>query len=174
MFPLGGARRILRARIRAGARSAARARPLLDGNQQVAPWSWFIERYRQWSEHERLQREGQRWTHGIDGIRWRRFDIVPIRDSATLWKEGEQMRTCLSRYAAACAAGAYVIYSVRAGNRERPVAHIGLRIEEEGWATFDQVRGFANAEVERAPVIQARHQPRRSFDTSEGNVERPH
>lgn len=128
----------------------ARARPALDAHQQRAPWTWYIARYRQWSEFERQQRKAQRWSHGLDGLRWRRFDIVPIRDSATLWSDGEQMRMCLSCYASACAAGQYLVYAVRAGGRQRPIAHIGLRIGANGAVTLDQVRGFANARVEPA------------------------
>ena len=128
----------------------ARAKPVLDTQQQRASWKWYFARYQQWSEAERLQREGQCWTHGIDGLRWRRHDIVPTRDSATLWIDGEQMRMCLNRYAPACAAGQYLVYAVRAHGRPRPIAQIGLCIDARGFATLDQVRGFANAPVEPA------------------------
>ena len=128
----------------------ARARPELDANQQRAPWRWFLARYRQWCEIERRRLSGQQWTHGIDGLRWRRFDIVPIRDSATLWLDGEQMRMCLSAYTNACVEGRYLVYAVRARGRERPVAHIGLHVDCDGKARLDQVRGFANSPVEPA------------------------
>lgn len=128
----------------------ARTQPLLDDNQQRAPWRWFLARYRQWCEVERRRLSGQQWTRGIDGLRWRRFDIVPIRDSATLWLEGEQMRMCLSAYTNACVEGRYLVYAVRARGRERPVAHIGLHIGADGKARLDQVCGFANSPVEPA------------------------
>lgn len=128
----------------------ARAEPEFDTHQQRASWDWFFTRYTQWSETERLKREGERWTQGIDGLRWRGFDVVPIRDSATLWIEGEQMRTCLSRYAKDCLNGTYLVYSVRAKGRARPVAHIGLYLDGDGKAGLDQIRGFANSVVEPA------------------------
>lgn len=134
----------------------ARAEPEFDANQQRASWHWFFSRYQQWCEAERLQREGRCWTTGLDGLRWRCFDIVPIRDSATLWLEGEQMRMCLSLYDTACAEGRYLVYAVRASGRSRPVAHIGLRLNADGTATLDQVCGFANAPVEPALVQYAR------------------
>ena len=134
----------------------ARAKPVFDGNQQRAPWRWFFTRYQQWCEAERLKRDGRFWTTGIDGLRWRSFAITPIRDSATLWLDGEQTRMCLSLYEHDCAEGRYVVYAVRAAGRARPVAHIGLRLNTDGTAKLDQVRGFANSPVEPALVQYAR------------------
>ncbi len=131
----------------------ARAKPEFDANQQRASWDWFLTNYRRWSECERRRREGTRWTHGIDVLRWRHFAIVPIRDSVTLWAEGEQMHTCLSTYEWACVEGRYLIYSVRAGARHRPVAHIGIAFDKDGFVRLQQVRGFANTRVE--PAMEA-------------------
>ncbi|SFN54147.1 PcfJ domain-containing protein [Dokdonella immobilis] len=130
----------------------ARARPVFDRNQQRAPWRWFHARCIEWTERERQRRQMIDWTHGINGLRWRRFDVVPLRDSAMLWQEGEAMRTCLSTYADDCRGRLYIIYSVRAGGRPRPVAHIGLHLGEDGTGRLDQVRGFANSAVEPALV----------------------
>ncbi len=130
----------------------ARAKPVFDRNQQRAPWRWFHARYLEWAEAERQRREKFDWTHGIDGLRWRRFDVVPLRDSAALWQEGEAMRTCLSTYANDCRNQIYIAYSVRAGGRPRPVAHIGLHLDADGTARLDQVKGFANSAVEPALV----------------------
>lgn len=127
-----------------------RAKPEFDAHQQRASWDWFFTRYTQWSETERLKRAGERWEQGIEGLRWRGFEVVPIRDSATMWIEGELLRTCLNSYAAGCMKGIYLVYSVRAKGRRRPVAHIGLRLDGEGNATLDQVCGFANSNVEPA------------------------
>ena len=60
------------------------------------------------------------------------------------------MRTCLHTYVEACASRAYIIYSIRAGNRLRPVAHIGLHLLADGTGRLDQVKGFANSTVEPA------------------------
>lgn len=134
----------------------ARARPVFDNNQQRAPWRRFHARYLEWSEGQRQRRIRIDWNHGIDGLRWRRFHIVPLRDSAMLWQEGEAMRTCISTYADDCQARRYIVYSVRAGGRPRPVAHIGLHLAEDGTGRLDQVRGFANSAVEPALVEFAR------------------
>ena len=130
-----------------------RAQPVLDARQRHASWAWFLRRYRTWDEHERRARTGRRWTHGLDGLRWHGGDLVPLRDSATLWSEGERMRTCISCYETDCAQGSYVIYSVRPRRAPHPVAHIGVRIDADGVATLDQVRGFANCAV--GPTVLA-------------------
>lgn len=134
----------------------SRAKPAFDNNQQRAPWRWFFTHYEQWCETERLKRDGRRWTTGLDGLRWRRFEITPIRDSATLWLDGEKTRMCLSLYEHDCAEGRYIVYAVRAPGRARPVAHIGLRLNADGAAKLDQVRGFANSPVEPALAKFAR------------------
>ena len=130
-----------------------RAQPVLDAQQRRAPWSWFLRRYHAWDERERRVREGRRWTHGLDAMSLRGCDVVPLRDSVTLWSEGERMRTCISRYETECAQGSYVIYSVRPWGAPRAVAHVGVCIDAVGVATLDQVRGFANRAVE--PVLAA-------------------
>lgn len=128
----------------------ARAKPVLDSNQQRASWTWYWARYQAWSEGERQRRKSFQWTHGIDALSWRGFAIVPIRDSATLWQEGELMRTCLTTYSDKCRAGRYLVYSVRTTGRARPVAHIGLDINDDGTGQLDQVRSFANRAAEPA------------------------
>lgn len=130
----------------------ARAQPMFDRNQQRAPWRWFHARYLQWCEKERQRITRIDWAHGIDGLRWRRFDVVPLRDSVALWQDGEAMRSCLSTYVSDCAGRRYIVYSVRAGGRPRPVAHIGLHLGEDGTGRLDQVKGFANSAVEPALV----------------------
>ncbi len=144
-----------------------RARPVLDAQQRRAPWRWFLRRYHAWNERERRAREGHRWAHGLDAMMLGDYDVVPLRDSAVLWSEGERMRTCISRYEAECAQGTYVIYSVRPRGTPHPLAHIGLRIDTDGMATLDQVRGFANRYVESsleacAALVVARHTAERS------------
>ncbi|MFZ1724545.1 MAG: hypothetical protein WAT76_13075, partial [Dokdonella sp.] len=134
----------------------ARAEPTFDSNQQCASWNWFFTRYQQWCKSERRKREDCRWESGIDGLRWRGFHITPIRDSVTLWSDGEQMRMCLNTYEEDCVMGRYIIYVVRAAGRMRPVAHIGLHLNADGTAEFDQVRGFANSPVEPALAQYAR------------------
>jgi hypothetical protein len=128
----------------------ARTKPVFDSNQQRAPWRWFHARYLAWCEKKRQTVHKVDWAHGIDGLRWRGFDVVPLRDSTTLWQEGETMRTCLHTYVEGCASRAYIIYSIRAGNRPRPVAHVGLHLLADGTAKLDQVKGFANSAVEPA------------------------
>jgi hypothetical protein len=130
----------------------ARAKPKLDANQQRASWAWFWARYQAWTEAERQRRETTRWAQGIDDLGWRGFAVVPIRDSATLWQEGERMRTCLTTYTNDCIAGRYLVYSIRTTGQPRPVAHIGLHINDDGTGRIDQVRGFANRPAEPALV----------------------
>ncbi|MBX3698977.1 MAG: PcfJ domain-containing protein [Dokdonella sp.] len=130
----------------------ARAKPKLDANQQRASWDWYWARYQAWAEKERQRREAQSWTQGIDGLHWRGFDVQPIRDSATLWHDGERMRTCLTTYANECANGRYLVYAVRTPGRPQPVAHIGIHLHEDGTGHLDQVRGFANRGVEPALI----------------------
>ena len=60
------------------------------------------------------------------------------------------MHTCLSKYESACVDGRYLVYSVRADKRRRPVAHIGLMVATDNRVAVQQVRGFANALVEPA------------------------
>ena len=128
----------------------ARTQPVFDSNQQRAPWRWFHARYLEWCERKRQTVLKVDWAHGIDGLHWRGFDVVPLRDSMTLWQEGECMRTCLHTYVEGCASRAYIIYSIRAGNRPRPVAHIGMHLFADGTGKLDQVKGFANSAVEPA------------------------
>ena len=78
--------------------------------------------------------------------------MQPIRDSATLWHDGERMRTCLTTYANECANGRYLVYAVRTPGRPQPVAHIGIHLHEDGTGHLDQVRGFANRGVEPALI----------------------
>jgi hypothetical protein len=112
-----------------------------------ASWNWFLARYNQWTELERLRHSTRHWTHGIDAMRWLDLDVVPIRDSATLWLEGELMRNCLSNYEKACAAGRYIVYSMRLPGRRRPIAHIGIKRGNDGRPGLDQVKAFANRSV---------------------------
>lgn len=134
----------------------AREVPRFDSNQQRASWTWFYARYQEWCEAEKRARDGRRWDTGIAGLRWRGFHITPIRDSVTLWTDGEQMRMCLSTYEERCAAGQYIVYAVRTPGRVRPVAHIGIRLSATAKGELDQVRGFANASVEPALMQYAR------------------
>jgi len=136
----------------------ARARPALDANQKRAPWSWFLQRSRDWDGAECHHREGTSWTHGIDGLRWNGHAVVPIRDSLTLWQEGQRMRLCIAQYEDICADGEYVLYRVmpmEAG--DKPLAVIGISFDARGTAGVEQVRGFANGPVDAAIERYAQH-----------------
>ena len=146
----------------------ARAKPTFDKNQQRASWDWFFARYQLWSETERRKRIGRCWETGIDGLRWRDYHVTPIRDSVTLWREGEQMRMCLSQFEKDCVKGRYIVYAVRATDRARPIAHIGLELNSNGRFELDQVQGFANFDVESALKAYAKKLP--AFHSNQNGV----
>ncbi len=131
-----------------------RAKPVFDRNHQRAPWRWFHARYIEWVEMERQRRTKIDWSLGIDGLRWLRFDGVPLRDSAALWQQGETMRTCLRNHVDDYLNAIYILYSLRAGGRLQPVAPIGLHLAEDGTGLLDPVTGFANSAVEPAALME--------------------
>jgi hypothetical protein len=149
----------------------ARAKPTFDKNQRRASWNWFFAHYQKWSETERRKRIGRRWATGIDGLRWRDFHVTPIRDSVTLWHEGEQMRMCLNQFEMDCAKGRYIVYAVRATDRARSIAHIGLELRRSGRFELDQVQGFANSPVDLGLRAYAKKLPDLHREQIETKVE---
>ena len=106
-------------------------------------------RYQAWPKD--ASAASAKWTQGIHGLRWRGFDVQPIRDSAMLSFDGERMRTCLTTYADECANGRYVVFAVRTPGRPRPWRISASTSTKNGTGYLDQVRGFADRGVAAGP-----------------------
>jgi hypothetical protein len=84
----------------------------------------------------------------INGI-----DIIPIDNSADLYREGASMHHCVGTYAEAVRAGRYYVYSIRqAGDR---LATAGLILGKDG-AQLDELRGPCNAAAPKQITVTVR------------------
>jgi hypothetical protein len=79
----------------------------------------------------------------IAAAKFGRLDIVPIDNSADLYREGYFMRHCVGASAQEVMAGNYYVYSIRLDGKR--IATAGLR--KEGRPVLDQIRGPCNVEV---------------------------
>jgi hypothetical protein len=75
------------------------------------------------------------------------YEILPIEDAATLYREGHAMHHCAGTYSEAVLAGALYVYSIRR-NGER-TATLALR-RYNNRATITQLRGACNSEPPKA------------------------
>ena len=119
---------------------------VLDANQMKAGWRWFVRRWREDEEEEALlaRTESQSWITRLEGFRTERMDVVPIRSSGELLRESRAMRNCLESYLSSCARGNFEVYSVRDAMTGKRKGCIGFRIDDDGSATLQDVKGFAN------------------------------
>jgi len=70
------------------------------------------------------------------------MEIIPIDNSADLYREGAFMRHCVGSYAERCGAGRYCVYSIRRDGER--IATAGL-VLQGARAELDQLRGSCNA-----------------------------
>lgn len=82
-------------------------------------------------------------------------EAVVIRNALELWEEGHAMRHCAYEHLSDCAAGNYVVASLRPVAGGRPLATVGMR-RVSYLAMFHQVTGFANQVVNRDVQAEAR------------------
>jgi hypothetical protein len=75
------------------------------------------------------------------------YEILPIEDAATLYREGHAMHHCAGTYSGRVLAGELYVYSIRR-NGER-VATLALH-RYSGRATINQLRGACNSEPPKA------------------------
>jgi len=84
------------------------------------------------------------------------YDILPLEDSAELYREGAAMHHCVGAYADQVKAGYTYIYSIRRNGERLATAEL-IRVGQ----TFEQVllgqiRGPCNAEVSKEIVMTVR------------------
>lgn len=80
---------------------------------------------------------------------------VVIQNALELWEEGDAMRHCAYELLPKCAAGSYIVVSLRPVSGGRPLATVGIRRMSDV-VTFHQVTGFANQAVHRDVHAEAR------------------
>lgn len=80
---------------------------------------------------------------------------VAIQNALELWEEGNTMRHCAYELLPKCAAGSYIVVSLRPVSGGRPLATVGIRRMSDV-VMFHQVTGFANQAVRRDVHAEAR------------------
>jgi hypothetical protein len=81
------------------------------------------------------------------------YEILPIEDAATLYREGTAMHHCIGTYSRRVLAGELCIYSVRR-NGER-AATLAL-LKHDGSVYLEQIRGACNSEPPMAIITMVR------------------
>jgi hypothetical protein len=70
------------------------------------------------------------------------YDILPIEDSASLYREGAAMHHCVGAYAGNVRSGSLQVYSVRRDNERVATLSLGRR---DTSAALSEIRGLCNA-----------------------------
>lgn len=97
-------------------------------------------------EHGRRSRKLRlSWTSSLTTCEIGEYQVIPLTSSSELRKEGAAMRHCVGDHDVMCAAGTYLVFSIRNLGNKR-LATMSLVFDQYGWH-LDQIKGPGNAEV---------------------------
>jgi hypothetical protein len=122
--------------------------PTLDRNQLRAPWVWYVERARQWTENVYS-------SHTLSGFTWRSalgpmtigpWTVWPLTNAWEVRMEAMRQRHCCDAYIDDCLSGRKRLFSVRDGEG-RPAATLSIVADRLGRWFVDCYRSFANRPV---------------------------
>ena len=85
------------------------------------------------------------WTSALTTCEIGQYQVVPLTTSSELRKEGAAMRHCVGSHDVLCAAGTYLVFSIRDLDNKR-LATMSLVFDQYGWH-LEQIKGPGNAEV---------------------------
>lgn len=126
--------------------------PVLDENQQTAPFEWFIRQKDEWHEEGGGNEYGRgddfEWGTLIDSLPVRDYVAVALTTTEELNTEGSVMGHCVNRYTRYCVRSNARIFSIRSDkdDPESSVATVELRMKNGVWSV-NQVRGPSNSDV---------------------------
>ena len=97
-------------------------------------------------EHGRRTRKLRlSWSSVLAACEIGEYQVIPLTSSAELREEGSAMRHCVGSHDVLCAAGIYLVFSIRNLDNKR-LATMSLVFDQFGWH-LDQIKGLGNAEV---------------------------
>lgn len=97
-------------------------------------------------EHGRCTRKLRlSWSSVLAACEIGEYQVIPLTSSAELREAGSAMRHCIGSHDVLCAAGTYLVFSIRNLDNKR-LATMSLVFDQFGWH-LDQIKGLGNAEV---------------------------
>lgn len=85
------------------------------------------------------------WSSALAACEIGEYQVIPLTSSSGLRGEGAAMQHCVGSHDVLCAAGTYLVFSIRDLDNNR-LATMSLVFDQYGWH-LDQIKGLGNAEV---------------------------